>query len=206
MSLFVAYFGSTRQYPELAHHTILLGDRYRELLRDIFDRRILADDFSLYLHAPTRTDPGLAPPGHEAFYVLSPVPNNRSGVDWRQAAEPYFEKILGALDERLLPGIRENIVSTSWMTPADFEDELRSPEGSAFGPEPTLRQSAYFRYHNRSPDVEGLFFVGAGTHPGAGVPGVLSSARVLERVVPRPATPVALPLPSRAIRAGHRLG
>jgi phytoene desaturase len=186
MSLFVAYFGSRKQYPELAHHTILLGPRYRELLRDIFGRRILAEDFSLYLHAPTRSDPALAPPGHEAFYVLSPVPNNRSGIDWETEAQPYFERIVDALEERLLPGLRENLVSPSFLTPADFEHTLRSVDGAAFGPEPILTQSAYFRYHNRCGDVGGLYFVGAGTHPGGGVPGVLSSAKVLERVVPAP--------------------
>lgn len=186
MSLFVAYFGSRRQYPELVHHTILLGPRYRGLLGDIFERKALADDFSLYLHAPTRSDPALAPPGHEAFYVLSPVPNNRSGIDWERTAAPYFERIVAALEERLLPGLRENLVSPSFLTPHDFEHALRSVDGAAFGPEPVLTQSAYFRYHNRCPDVEGLYFVGAGTHPGGGVPGVLCSAKVLERVVPRP--------------------
>ncbi len=192
MSLFVAYFGSRRPYPELAHHTILLGPRYREHLHDIFRRRVLAEDFSLYLHAPTRTDPALAPPGQEAFYVLSPVPNNRSGVDWQTRAEPYFAAITESLEARLLPGLRENLVSTSFLTPHDFEHTLRSADGAAFGPEPVLTQSAYFRYHNRSPDVEGLYFVGAGTHPGGGVPGVLSSAKVLERIVPRPVYPVPL--------------
>ncbi len=196
MSLFVAYFGTRRTYPELAHHTILMGDRYRQLLRDIFSRRVLADDFSLYLHAPTRTDPSMAPPGHEAFYVLSPVPNNRSGIDWSREAEPYFERIRAHLQERLLPGLEDDLVSLSFLTPDDFEHSLRSVDGAAFGPEPILRQSAYFRYHNRSGDVDGLYFVGAGTHPGGGVPGVLCSAKVLERVVPRPRSPeVPAPAP-----------
>ncbi len=195
MSLFVGYFGTRRTYPDLAHHTIVLGPRYRGLLHDIFERRILADDFSLYLHAPTRTDPSMAPPGHECFYVLSPVPNNRSGLDWEREGEPYFDRILEALERRLLPGLREHLVTRSMLTPNDFERTLRSADGAAFGPEPILRQSAWFRYHNRSPDVDGLFFVGAGTHPGAGVPGVLSSAKVLDRVVPAPTTP--LPLPHR---------
>jgi phytoene desaturase len=186
MSLFVAYFGSRRQYPELAHHTILLSDRYEGLLHDIFRRHVLPEDFSLYLHAPTRTDPALAPEGSEAFYVLSPVPNNRSGVDWERVADSYFERIVGSLEERLLPGIGASLESVSFLTPADFETTLRSEEGAAFGLEPTLTQSAYFRYHNRSEDVDGLFFVGAGTHPGGGVPGVLNSAKVLERLVPRP--------------------
>jgi len=184
MGLFVGYFGTKGTYPELAHHTILLGPRYRELLKDIFQRKVLAPDFSLYLHAPTRTDPELAPEGHEAFYVLSPVPNNRSGIDWEARGEEYFQRILEALEERLVPGLRSKMVTSKIITPNYFEGDLRSRDGSAFGPEPLLRQSAYFRYHNRSKDVEGLYFVGAGTHPGAGVPGVLNSARVLERVLP----------------------
>ncbi|HEU4561491.1 MAG TPA: phytoene desaturase [Longimicrobium sp.] len=198
MSLFVAYFGSRRQYPELAHHTIVLGPRYKGLLDDIFRKRVLADDFSLYLHAPTRTDPTLAPEGHEAFYVLSPVPNNRSGVDWERERGPYFDRVLGELERRLLPGIRESLVSERFLTPREFEHDLRSVDGAAFGPEPILTQSAWFRYHNQSSDVPGLYFVGAGTHPGGGVPGVLSSAKVLERVAPRPERPVTLPERGRA--------
>lgn len=198
MGLFVAYFGTSRTYPELQHHTIVLGPRYKGLLRDIFRRRVLSDDFSLYLHAPTRTDPSLAPAGHEAFYVLSPVPNNRSGIDWEREGQPYFERIAESLEKRLVPGLRANLVTTKLLTPLEFERDLRSVDGSAFGPEPVLTQSAYFRYHNVSDDVDGLFFVGAGTHPGGGVPGVLQSARVLERVVPppasRPATMGAKPL------------
>ena len=197
MSLFVAYFGATRQYPEIAHHTIVMGSRYRDLLDDVFKRRVLADDFSLYLHAPTRTDPSLAPPGHEGFYVLSPVPNNLSGIDWKRQREPYFARIVTELEARLLPGLGDALVSASFMTPYDFEHTLRSADGCAFGPEPILTQSAYFRYHNRSPDVEGLYFVGAGTHPGGGVPGVLCSAKVLERVVPKPAD--GTPMPRRAV-------
>jgi phytoene desaturase len=187
MSLFVAYFGTSVQYPDVKHHTIVLGPRYRGLLDDIFRRRILADDFSLYLHAPTRTDASLAPAGHEAFYVLSPVPNNRSGIDWSRAAEPYAGRILAELERRLLPGLTDHIVTSKLLTPDNFEHDLRSVDGSAFGPEPLLTQSAYFRYHNISEDVAGLYFVGAGTHPGGGVPGVLQSARVLDRVVPDPA-------------------
>ena len=183
MSLFVGYFGTDRTYPELAHHTILLGARYRGLLDDIFERKVLAPDFSLYLHAPTRTDPSLAPPGHEAFYVLSPVPNMRSGVDWSVEANPYFDLILESLERRLLPAVRSGIVTRFAMTPADFESTLRSADGAAFGPEPRLTQSAWFRYHNQSPDVDGLYFVGAGTHPGAGVPGVLNSAKVVENAI-----------------------
>jgi phytoene desaturase len=185
MSLFVGYFGVSRTYPELAHHTIVLGPRYRGLLDDIFVRRRLADDHSLYLHAPTRTDPSLAPPGHDAMYVLSPVPNLRAGVDWEREGERYFDRVLDTLERRVLPGLGAHVTTRFQMTPLDFQRDLRSADGAAFGPEPLLTQSAWFRYHNRSPDVSGLYFVGAGTHPGAGVPGVLSSARVLERVLDR---------------------
>lgn len=186
MGLFVGYFGTTRTYSELAHHTIVLGPRYEGLLDDVFRRRVLADDFSLYLHAPTRTDPSLAPPGHEAFYVLSPVPNLRAGIDWSREGDAYFARIRESLEQRLLPGLGASLTTHFHMTPADFATTLRSVDGAGFGPEPLLTQSAYFRYHNRSPDVEGLYFVGAGTHPGGGIPGVLSSAKVLERVAPRP--------------------
>lgn len=187
MGLFVGYFGARGTWPELAHHTVLLGPRYEGLLDDIFRRRVLAEDFSLYLHAPTRTDPSLAPPGCEAFYVLSPVPNLRSGVRWSEAAEPYFERILETLERRLVPRLRGSITTRFVMTPEDFARDLRSPDGAAFGPEPLFSQSAWFRHHNKSGGVEGLYFVGAGTHPGAGVPGVLSSAKVLDRLVPRAA-------------------
>jgi phytoene desaturase len=186
MSLFVGYFGTNRTYPDLAHHSILLGPRYKGLLTDIFDRKKLTDDFSLYLHAPTRTDPSLAPPGCESFYVLSPVPNQESGIDWSEEGPRYMDRILDALDAEHLPGLRDNLATSFHLDPRYFEGELRSYRGAAFGLEPTLRQSAYFRFHNRSEDVDGLYFVGAGVHPGAGLPGVVSSAKVLERVVPQP--------------------
>ncbi|MFW6331538.1 MAG: phytoene desaturase family protein, partial [Gemmatimonadota bacterium] len=157
-SLFVGYFGTDRVYDDLAHHTIVLGLRYRELLRDIFRRKVLADDFSLYLHAPARTDPGMAPVGRDSFYVLSPVPNTRSGIDWSRMAGPYFDCVLEALETRLMPGLRESIVTRTWMTPPDFEHTLRSVDGAAFGPEPVFSQSAWFRYHNQDPDVQGLYF------------------------------------------------
>ena len=184
MSLFVAYIGANRTYQDIAHHTILLGPRYRGLLDDVFERRRLADDFSLYVHAPTRTDPSLAPPGCETLYALSPVPNNRSGIDWSRKGDEYFDRIVGEMQRRLLPDLQRNIATTMRMTPDDFEHTLRSTDGAAFGPEPLLSQSAWFRYHNRSPDVRGLYFVGAGTHPGAGIPGVLCSAKVLDRLLP----------------------
>jgi len=184
MSLFVWYFGTRRRYESVAHHTILLGPRYRGLLTDIFERKHLAEDFSLYLHRPTATDPALAPDGCDAFYVLSPVPHLDSGTDWEAAAEPYRAAIQARLEERLLPGLGEAIVTSRLMTPLDFQDRLSSYRGAAFGLEPVLTQSAWFRPHNRSEEVDRLYLVGAGTHPGAGLPGVLSSARILDKVVP----------------------
>jgi phytoene desaturase len=187
MSLFLIYFGTDRTYPDLAHHTIILTERYKELLEDIFQRKILADDFSLYLHAPTRTDPSLAPPGCECFYVLSPVPNLGGKVDWNAVKDLYAEAILVSL-EKLCPDLRKHIVSKMIWTPLDFETQLDAHLGSAFQFEPILTQSAWFRPHNVSEDVKNFFLVGAGTHPGAGVPGVLSSAKLLEKVLPDPAT------------------
>ena len=184
MSLFVWYFGVQGQYPDVAHHTIALGPRYRELLTDIFDRKLLASDFSLYLHRPTATDPSLAPPGCDAFYVLSPVPHLESGTDWEREAEPYRRTIERRLEATLLPGLSRRLVTSRLLTPQDFQDRLSSFRGAAFGLEPVLTQSAWFRPHNRSEEVDRLYLVGAGTHPGAGLPGVLSSARVLDKVVP----------------------
>jgi phytoene desaturase len=184
MSLFIWYFGTRRRYEEVPHHTILLGPRYRDLIRDIFDHKVLAEDFSLYLHRPTATDPSLAPEGCDAFYVLSPVPHLDSGTDWSEKAEAYRRAIARRLSETILPGLEAEIVTSKIFTPQDFQDRLLSVKGAAFGLEPVLTQSAWFRPHNRSEDVQNLFLVGAGTHPGAGVPGVLSSARVLDSVVP----------------------
>jgi len=184
MSLFVWYFGTRRRYPEVEHHTILLGPRYRGLIDDIFVRKQLAGDMSLYLHRPTATDPSLAPDGCDAFYVLSPVPHLDAGVDWAAEAEPYRAAIEKRLSETLLPGLSEEIVTSLVTTPQDFQDRLLSIKGAAFSFEPVLTQSAWFRPGNKSQDVEGLYLVGAGTHPGAGVPGVLSSARVLDLVTP----------------------
>ena len=184
MSLFVWYFGTNRRYEDVAHHTILLGPRYRELLGDIFDRKHLAEDFSLYLHRPTATDPSLAPDGCDAFYVLSPVPHLDSGTDWERTAEPYRLAIQQRLEEKLLPGLGDALVTSRLLTPQDFQDRLSSFKGAAFGLEPVLTQSAWFRPHNRSEEVDRLYLVGAGTHPGAGLPGVLSSARILDKIVP----------------------
>jgi phytoene desaturase len=189
MGLFVWYFGTDRRYEDVAHHTIVLGPRYRGLLRDIFKHKVLAEDFSLYLHRPTATDPSLAPPGCDAFYVLSPVPNLAGSTDWRTAAEPYRRAIEAHLSATVLPGLERHVVTSRMMTPLDFQDRLCAWQGAAFGLEPVLLQSAWFRPHNQSEDIAGLYLVGAGTHPGAGVPGVLSSAKILDRVVPHAAMP-----------------
>ena len=182
MSLVVIYFGTDRRYEHLPHHSIVLGPRYEGLLGDIFDRKIVADDFSLYLHRPTATDPSLAPEGCDCFYVLSPVPHLGGGQNWDQIGEDYADKILASLEkDHLLPDLRKHLVSKLIFTPKNFETDLDAFMGSAFQFEPLLTQSAWFRPHNRSEDVEGLYFVGAGTHPGAGLPGVVNSAKVLER-------------------------
>ncbi len=184
MSLFVWYFGTRRIYPDVPHHSILLGPRYAELLNDIFERKVLASDFSLYLHRPTATDPSLAPDGCDAFYVLAPVPNLEGETVWNDdRIERYRREICARLAETVLPNLQDHIVTSRVLTPQDFQDRLNSYQGAAFGMEPILRQSAWFRPHNRSEEIKNLFLVGAGTHPGAGVPGVLSSARVLDQVV-----------------------
>jgi phytoene desaturase len=188
MSLFVWYFGTDRQYPDVPHHMMLLSDRYKTLLDDIFDRKVLADDFSLYLHRPTATDPSLAPPGCDTFYVLSPVPNLEAETDWSVMAERYRESIADMLAGTVLPDLGQHIATSRLLTPVDFRDRLFSVRGAAFGLQPILTQTAWFRPHNRSEELEGLYLVGAGTHPGAGMPGVISSARVLDEVVPDPAT------------------
>lgn len=196
MSLFVIYFGTKRQYRDqgLAHHNIILGERYKGLLNDIFDRKHLADDFSLYLHMPSLTDPSVAPPGCENFYVLSPVPHLDSGVDWTQAAKPYRDAIMQFLEDNYLPDLQANIIAEHHIDPLHFQNVLNSYKGSAFSLQPTLTQSAWFRPHNRSEDFDNLYFVGAGTHPGAGLPGVLSSSIIVENLIgePEPRTMPAL--------------
>jgi len=184
MSLFLIYFGTKKKYPNLAHHNVIFGPRYKELLDDIFERGKLADDFSLYLHSPTQSDPSLSPEGCETFYVLSPVPNlKKSTVDWSQEAPRYADKILSYLEKYYMPGLKNEIVTKRFFTPEDFKTELNSHLGAAFSLAPTLTQSAYFRTHNRDKDISGLYFVGAGTHPGAGVPGVVNSAKATTSVI-----------------------
>lgn len=178
VSLFVIYFGLRRQHPEIRHHTVLFGPRYKELIGEIFAGPDLPEDFSLYLHAPTRTDPSLAPEGCDAFYVLAPVPHLGSAdIDWSTEGARYRDRILAYLEERYIPGLTADLETCRIFTPEDFRDQLQAHQGSAFSLEPILTQSAYFRVHNRDDRISNLYFVGAGTHPGAGVPGVIGSAR-----------------------------
>ena len=189
MSLFVLYFATNRRFENLKHHMIVLGPRYKELLDDIFINYKLADDFSLYLHAPTRTDSQMYPDGSDGFYVLSPVPNLRSNTNWAEVGDRYRDAILKTLEERCMPGLRASLIDSHYITPDYFKNDLMSTHGAAFGLEPIFRQSAYFRYHNQSEDIEGLYFAGASTHPGAGMPGVLCTAKVLEKLIPDSETP-----------------
>ncbi len=195
MGLFVLFFGAQGTYDDVAHHTIWLGKRYKGLLDDIFRRKVLAEDFSLYLHRPTATDPSFAPVGHDSFYALVPVPNLQADIDWAQAGPRLRDRVVSALDETILPGLKSRIRSDFFMTPEDFLVDYLSPAGAGFSIAPHFTQSAWFRFHNKAEGPENLYLVGAGTHPGAGLPGVLSSARVLDRLVPAAALEKA---------AGHR--
>ena len=186
MSLYVWYFGTKKKYDDVLHHTILLGPKNKSLLKNIFKLKSLSKEFSLYLHRPTATDPSLAPEGCDSFYVLSPVPNLEGNIDWTCIVENYKSSILEYLEGSILPGLGKHIISERQMTPYDFRDRYLAYNGAAFGMEPVLTQSAWFRPHNKSEDIEGLFFVGAGTHPGAGIPGVLTSAKLLDQVIPKP--------------------
>ena len=183
MGLYVIYFGTRKQYPDIRHHTIILSPTYRELLDDVFNKKVLGDEFSLYLHRPSATDPKMAPPGCDCFYALIPVPNQLSGIDWSAKDGPFKQRILQFLDRRYLPGLLDNLATVRTLTPLDFETELNSFAGAGFSFEPIFTQSAWFRPHNQSEDVENLYFAGAGTHPGAGVPGVLSSAKIVENLI-----------------------
>ncbi|HJU75614.1 MAG TPA: phytoene desaturase family protein, partial [Gemmatimonadaceae bacterium] len=183
MSLFVHYFGTDRRYEHMAHHTILMGARYRGLLEDVFSGGHLPDDFSLYLHRPTATDASLAPNGCDTWYVLAPVPNLAADIDWEVEAPGYRDRIVRYLEDRYLPGLSRHIVTERQIDPRYFRDRLNSHLGAAFSLQPLLTQSAWFRPHNASKDVRNLYFVGAGTHPGAGVPGVLSSGKIVANLI-----------------------
>jgi len=183
MGLFVIYFGTKKKYNNIAHHTIWMGERFEGLLNDIFKKKILAKDFSLYLHRPTATDPNMAPKNCDCFYVLSPVPNLISKINWREISNEYMNSIFLALEKTILPDLRKNLTTYFFMNPEDFKNDYLSMNGSGFSISPIFRQSAWFRFNNRSENIKNLYFVGAGTHPGAGVPGVISSAKVLENIL-----------------------
>jgi phytoene desaturase len=184
MGLFVLYFGTTTKYSDVAHHTIWMGERYRELLDDIFHKKILAEDFSLYLHRPTATDSSFAPEDCDSFYVLCPVPNLQGNIDWSVEGPRLQARIIAALDATILPGLKDTITAEFAMTPEDFQTDYLSAHGAGFSVAPLFRQSAWFRFHNKAEGIKNLYLVGAGTHPGAGLPGVLCSAKVLDCLVP----------------------
>jgi len=183
MGLFVYYFGTKKTYDNVEHHTIKFGEKYKEHLDDIFNKKKLNDDISYYLHRPSATDKSMAPKGHDCFYVLVPVPNNQSRIDWSIEGDKIKNLVIDKMEQSLLPNLRESIVEDFYLTPDYFEKELNTKHGSGFSIQPKFTQSAYFRFHNKSEVCEGLYFVGAGTHPGAGVPGVLSSAKVLSKIL-----------------------
>jgi phytoene desaturase len=183
MGLFVLYFGTKKLYPEVAHHSIWMGPRFKELLAEIFDAKQMSEDFSLYVHRPTATDKSFAPKDCESFYVLCPVPNLQGDVDWEKEAPILRDRIVSSLEETILPDLRSVIDEVFWMTPEDFARDYRSMHGAGFSIEPRLTQSAWFRFHNRDSAISNLYFVGAGTHPGAGLPGVVSSAKVVEELL-----------------------
>ena len=183
MGLYVLYFGTKKLYPDVAHHSIWMGPRFKELLSEIFDDKQMSDDFSLYVHRPTATDKSFAPEGCESFYVLCPVPNLQGNVNWDTEGEVLRTRIINALEETILPDLSAVIEEVFWMTPEDFAKDYRSMHGAGFSIEPRLTQSAWFRFHNRDSAIDNLYFVGAGTHPGAGLPGVVSSAKVVEELL-----------------------
>jgi len=203
MGLFVYYFGTNKQYPEVAHHTIVLGKEYKGLIDTLFEKRdIETDDLSVYIHRPTATDPTMAPSGCESFYVLVPVPNLQPRdkslpqinsnipqtpdglIDWKLYGDTFKQHVIDYLQRTILPGLRECLVDDFYVTPEHFATNLNTFNGSGFSIQPLFSQSAYFRFHNKAPGIEGLYFVGAATHPGAGMPGVLCSAKVLDHLVP----------------------
>lgn len=183
MGLFVYYFGTKKIYDNIEHHTIKFGNKYKEHLDDIFNNKKLNNDISYYLHRPTATDKSMAPDGHDCFYVLVPVPNNQSKIDWSLEGEKMKNLVVEKMERDLMPNLKENIVEDFYLTPDYFEKDLNTKYGSGFSIQPKFSQSAYFRFHNKSEIYNNLYFVGAGTHPGAGVPGVLSSAKVLDKIL-----------------------
>ena len=183
MGLFVYYFGTKKTYENVEHHTIKFGNKYKEHLDDIFENKKLNNDISYYLHRPSATDRNMAPRGNDCFYVLVPVPNNQSKINWSTEGERMKNLVIDKMEKDLMPNLRENIIEDFYLTPDYFEKDLNTKYGSGFSIQPKFSQSAYFRFHNKSEIYDGLYFVGAGTHPGAGVPGVLSSAKVLDKII-----------------------
>ena len=183
MGLFVYYFGSKKQYKDVAHHTIYFGKTYEKHLEKIFENKILSEDISYYLHRPSATDPTWPQSGQDAFYVLVPVPNNLSNINWSNEGERFKNLVLDKMDKSVLPDIKKKNVNDFYLTPDYFEKDLSTLHGSGFSIQPKFSQSAYFRFHNQSEIFENLYFVGAGTHPGAGMPGVISSAKVLDKIL-----------------------
>lgn len=197
MGLFVMYFGTRKPYPNVAHHTIVLGESYKELIYRLFDKfDVEKEDLSVYLHRPTCTDPSMAPAGCESFYVLVPVPNLQGGHDWSKLGPEMREATIKFLERTELPGLGDCICEDFYVTPEHFQNRLNSMHGAGFSIQPIFSQSAYFRFHNKAPGIEGLYFVGAATHPGAGMPGVICSAKVLEHLIPpvaKSAQPATMP-------------
>jgi len=181
--MFVLFFGTKQTYPNIAHHSIWLSKRFKSLLTDIFDNKILSEDFSLYIHRPTATDKSFAPKGCDSFYVLCPVPNLQGNINWAIEGDKLKERIVEALDITILPRLKNNICDEFYMTPIDFKNDYRSTHGAGFSIAPNFSQSAWFRYHNKDPHINNLYFAAAGAHPGAGIPGVLSSAKVVENLI-----------------------
>ena len=183
MGLFVLFFGTKTRYEEIAHHTIWLTERFKDLLHDIFEKRIITEDFSLYLHRPTATDKSFAPDGHDSYYVLCPVPNLKNNIDWSIHGEKLKDQIITELEKTIMPNLSNHIEDISYMTPKDFKNNYRSMYGAGFSIAPKFTQSAWFRYHNEDDNIPNIFFSAAGSHPGAGLPGVLSSAKVVENIL-----------------------
>jgi phytoene desaturase len=184
MGLYVLYFGTNRKYNDVVHHTIWLGKRYKDLLDDIFNKKIITEDFSLYLHRPTATDPSFAPEGCDSFYVLTPVPNMQGDINWDIEGPKLRNRIVKALNDTILPDLENTITSDFYKTPQDFQQTYSSMHGAGFSIAPILSQSAWFRFHNKAEGIQNLYLSGAGTHPGAGLPGVITSAKVLDELIP----------------------
>jgi phytoene desaturase len=183
MGLFVLFFGTKKQYPSVAHHTIWMSERFKELLSDIFQKKTLSEDFSLYLHRPTATDPSFAPEGCDSFYVLCPVPNLLGNINWEVEGPKLKDKIISELSQTIMPNLENVVEEVFWMDPNDFKNDYRSMHGAGFSIAPIFSQSAWFRYHNKDPQIKNLYFAAAGSHPGAGIPGVLCSAKIVEKVI-----------------------